>query len=150
MPLRYERRIVINAPPATVWPVMARVKAWPEWTPSIKRVIPLTPGDFGMGSRARVDQPGLPPANWRVTVWSPGREFVWSSVAPGVCVTATHRVEAEGSGSRATLALDYAGPLGGLLAWLTHRFNTSYLDIEAQGLKAHCEALANEGIRNSS
>lgn len=143
MPRVYEKRIGIAAPPAAVWPVMSNVAGWPEWTPGVRRIVTLTPGDFGMGSRARVYQPGLPPALWKVTGWQPGREFVWVSVAPGIRVTATHRVEEDECGSRVTLGLDYAGPLGGLLAWLTHKYNTSYLETEARGLKARCEALAN-------
>jgi hypothetical protein len=142
MPRHYSQTIEINAAPAQVWPVMADVTRWAEWTPSITRVMPLTPGPFGEDSRARVHQPGLPPALWRVTEWNPGRQFTWVSVAPGVRVTARHEVAASPTGSRVTLSLNYEGLLGGLLARLTHRFNVSYLELEANGLKAHCEALA--------
>lgn len=142
MPRHYEQRITIDAAPGMVWPVMAGVEAWPDWTPSIKRVVRLTPGAIGVGSRVRIHQPGLPPAVWQVTEWNPGYQFTWVSDAPGVRVTAVHRVESEGAGSQVTLQLDYAGPLGGVLARLTHKFNTSYPELEAKGLKAHCEALA--------
>jgi hypothetical protein len=138
----YAAIISIEAAPETVWPVMAHVVAWPDWTPSVKRVVALSPGAIGVGSRVRIHQPGLPPAIWRVTEWNPGHQFTWESEAPGIWVTAVHRVERAGAGSRVTLTLDYAGPLGGVLAWLTHKFNTQYPELEAKGLKAHCESLA--------
>jgi len=142
MPRFYEQRIAIAATPEIVWPVMARVEAWPDWTPSVKRVFALTSGAIGVGSRVRIHQPGLPPAVWKVTEWHPGHQFAWVSEAPGLRVTAVHRVERQISGSLVTLTLDYAGPLGGVLARLTHQFNTRYPELEAKGLKTHCESLA--------
>jgi hypothetical protein len=142
MPRDYAKSIAIHAPAAVVWPVMADVTRWAEWTPSITRIVVLTPGPFGVGSRARVHQPGLPPAYWRVTDWTPDRRFIWVSVAPGVRVTATHEVVPESGGCRATLSIHYGGLLGGWLARLTHRFNVRYLELEAEGLKARAEALA--------
>jgi carbon monoxide dehydrogenase subunit G len=142
MPRHYSQTIEIRAAPKQVWPVMADVTRWAEWTPSIKRVVPLTAGPLRAGSRARVHQPGLPPAFWRVTEWHPGQHFTWVSVAPGVRVTARHEVTASPTGSRVTLSLNFDGLLGGLLARLTYKFNVSYLELEANGLKARCEALA--------
>jgi hypothetical protein len=131
--------IDIAAPPARVWEVMFDVVRWPEWTASISRVQPLTPGPLQVGSRVRIHQPKLPPANWRVTELEPGIHFTWVSVAPGVRVTARHSVESTPTGSRVTLALHYHGLLGNLLAQMTRGITRRYLALEANGLKACCE-----------
>ncbi len=121
---------------------MADVERWPVWTPSVVRVKRLTPGLFGVGSRARGHQPTLPPAWWRVTEFVPVLRFTWVSLAPGLRVTARHVVEATAGGSRVTLSIRYEGWFGTLLARLTHGLNERYLAMEAKGLKAYCERRA--------
>jgi len=135
----YRVAIEIAAPPEIVWPVMADVERWPEWTPSVSRLKLLTSGPLRVGSRARVHQPNLPPAWWRVTEILPCREFTWISIAPGVRVTARHAVEASSGGSRVTLSIRYEGVFGALLARMTHSLNERYLAMEAKGLKHYCE-----------
>lgn len=142
MPRYYEQSIEIDAPPKQVWPVMANVTHWSQWTPTILRVVVLTTGPMGVGARVRIRQPRLPPAIWRVTEWQPDHHFTWVSVAPGVRVTARHAVDSMNTGCRVCLSLNYDGIWGGLVARLTHRFNIGYLELEANGLKVHCEALA--------
>lgn len=139
---QFSSTIEIATSPEGVWRVVADVEHWPEWTASILRVKRLTPGPFGVGSRARVHQPKLPPAWWRVTEIVPGRHFTWVSHAPGVCVTARHVVEATAGGSRVTLSICYEGWFGTLLALLTHGLNERYLALEAKGLKDFCERRA--------
>jgi hypothetical protein len=141
MPRQYTHSIEISASSELVWRVMADMTRWAEWTPSINRIVTLTPGSFGMGSRVRIHQPGLPPAFWRVTSWIPGQGFTWVSRMPGTRVCARHEVAATTKGCRVTLSLDYEGLLGGLLACLTDRFNVINLQLEANGLKKRCEAL---------
>lgn len=134
--------IDIAAPAERVFAVMTDVERWPEWTPSVTRVDRLDGGPFAVGSRVRVVQPKLPPAVWRATALIEGRGFTWVSSAPGLRVTAHHRVEPTGAGSRATLAIQYAGLFGPLLAWLTRDINDRYLGLEAAGLKARSEGAA--------
>ncbi|MEI6084939.1 MAG: SRPBCC family protein [Verrucomicrobiota bacterium] len=130
----------IPAPPRIVWPVMADVEKWTEWTASVTRVKLLTPGPLGVGSRARIHQPKLPPAFWQVTELVPGSHFTWVSRAPGVLVTARHAVEEIESASRVTLSIRYEGFFGPLLARWTQALNHRYLAIEAAGLKSYCVA----------
>ena len=124
----------IPAPSDRVWAVIADVERWPEWTPTVTRIRRLDRGPFVVGSRARVQQPKLPPAIWRVTELHEGRSFTWVSRSPGVCVIAEHGVEATGTGARATLSIRFTGWLGPLVARLTRRLTERYLALEAQGL----------------
>ena len=57
----------------------------------------------------------------------------------GIQVTATHRIEPSGGGTRVTLVLEYAGLLGPLMAWRLKDLNWDYLTKEAAGLKQLCE-----------
>ena len=97
-------------------------------------------GPLAVGSIASVRQPKLPPAKWKVTSVTPNREFTWVSVAPGVRVTATHRVEPTATGSRATLGLAYHGALAWLLESSTRAITLRYVNLEAEGLKRRSEA----------
>ncbi len=120
---------------------MTDVERWPEWTASISRVVPLSPGTLQVGSRLRIHQPKLPPALWWVTELTPGASFTWVSVAPGVRVTARHTVDTSGDGSCVTLSIHYERLLGRLLARWTRDLNERYLAMEANGLKARCTNL---------
>lgn len=131
----------IDAPPAAVWRVMSDVERWHEWTASITSVRLLGPGPFGVGRRARVRQPRLPPATWEVTEIEEGRSFTWVSRSPGVAVTGRHEVAARGDGkaSRVTLTLMFAGLLGPIFGRLTRGITERYIALEANGLKRRSE-----------
>jgi uncharacterized protein YndB with AHSA1/START domain len=124
----------IAAPPERVWAVVADVERWPEWTPTVSQVTRLESGPLAPGSRARIRQPRLPPAVWRVSELVPGRSFTWVNRSPGVRVIARHSVEPAGQGARITLSLDFAGILGPLVARWTRGLNQRYLALEAEGL----------------
>lgn len=134
----------IAAPPARVWDVIRDVERWHEWTPSITRVKRYGTGPLAVGSRALVRQPKLLPAFWRVTELEPGRQFTWVSIAPGMRVTGFHGVEPAGTGSRATLSIDYGGPFGRVMARVLRRLTEQYLAFEAAGLRQRSE---NPGYR---
>ena len=131
--------VEIQAPPDRVWSVMRDVERWPEWTPSISSVTRLEGGPFDVGSRARVRQPKLLPTVWRVTELEEGRGFTWVTRSAGVRVKARHYVEPTAQGTRATLSLDFSGPLAPLVARLTRGLTERYLALEARGLKQRSE-----------
>jgi len=133
--------IEIPAPRPVVWSVISDVERWPEWAPSISRVKKLSAGPLQVGSRARVHQPKLPPAYWRVTEFDPGAGFTWVSLAPGMRVTARHEVQGDASGCFVTLSIIYEGRLGALLARWVGNLNNRYLTMEANGLKSRCTEL---------
>jgi carbon monoxide dehydrogenase subunit G len=131
--------IDIAAAPSRVWEVMSDTERWHEWTPSVTSIKQLDPGGFAVGSRLAIRQPRFPPALWTLTAIEPAKSFTWISVGPGVRVTARHSVEPIAAGSRVTLALEYQGIIGGLLAALTKGITERYLAFEANGLKARSE-----------
>ena len=118
---------------------MADVERWPEWTPSVTRIVRLTPGELTVGSRLRIHQPKLPSALWEVIEAAPGSHFTSVNRAPGVRVIARHSVERAGAVTRVTLSLRFESVLGPLVARLTRRLNERYLAMEANGLKSRCE-----------
>ena len=106
----------IDAPPATVWALTTDVERWPELMPTVRTVTRLDEGPFGLGSTARIEQPGLRPAVWTVTEFEPGRRFAWSTRLYGAQVLAGHTIEpAAGGGARNTLSLTLSGWRGRLL-----------------------------------
>jgi uncharacterized membrane protein len=131
--------VEISASPERVWAVMSDIERWPEWTSSVSRVERLDAGPLAVGQRARIRQPKLLPAVWRVTALEPGRSFTWVTSSPGVRVTGRHQVEAAGPGSRAHLAVSFDGVLSGLVARLAGKLTSHYLALEAAGLKARSE-----------
>ena len=135
----FTRTIDIDAPPSRVWAIMTDIERWPDWTASVRSIQRLTPGPLAVGSRARIRQPKLAPALWQITSLEPERQFTWVTHGPGVFVTARHRIEPVADGSRVTLAVNYGGPLGTFVAWLTRGLNHRYLDLEATGLKRRSE-----------
>ena len=135
-----ERVVDVAAPPKRVWAAMADVERWPEWTASVTRVERLDRGPFGVGSRARVRQPGFPAAVWTVTVLEPGRAFAWRSAVPGLTSVGVHRVDPAGDrASRVTLAVTWSGPLAPVIRLLAGKRSRRYVELEAQGLKRRCE-----------
>jgi hypothetical protein len=135
-------QIEIKAAPGRVWEVMSDVERWHEWTASITSVEVLGAGPKGVGSRARIRQPNLPPAKWQVTEWSAGKGFTWVSRGPGLQVTGKHWIKPTATGSTAELSVTYEGLFGALLAWLTGGINDRYLALEANGLKKRSETAA--------
>src|SRR5262249_37437036 len=123
------------------------VEHWPDWTASITSVDLLDAGPLRVGVRARIRQPKLPIAVWRVmSVTEPGTSdnigFSWVSTSPGSRVTGDHRIERTAPGCRDRLSVDFEGPLANIVAFLTRRLSQSYLRLEATGLKKRSEELA--------
>lgn len=124
----------IEAPTRPVWEVLFDVARWPEWTPTIKSVERLEDGPFQVGSRAKVRQPRLPQALWQVTEVVDGRGFTWEAKGPGMKTIARHEVVPDGNGSRVTLSIEQAGPMGAVAALIWRRLTQRYIELEAESL----------------
>jgi uncharacterized protein YndB with AHSA1/START domain len=137
--VRFVRTVGIKAPPARVWQMLSDVEAWPSWTASVTSVKLLDEGPLHVGGRARIRQPRLPVATWKVTELVPGSSFTWVARGPGLRTTGRHEVVPDGDWSAATLTLDQEGLLGGLMGRLTRGLTERYLRLEADGLKRRSE-----------
>lgn len=134
----------ILALPHHVWETLLDLEHWPQWTQSVTGIERLDEGPLAIGSRARILQPKLTPAVWQVTELDQrDRVFVWKTGMLGVRLAASHRVDRTEQGARVTLSLTYGGLLGPFMAYQLKDLNWSYLTMEAQGLKAHCESNVN-------
>ena len=137
--MRVEVSVNIEAEPARAWAVMTDVEAWPEWTASVTAVQRLDAGELRPGAEARIKQPRLPAATWRVTAVDPGRAFTWEAQVRGVRSVATHRIEPAGAGARVTLVLEQHGLAANLFAPFTRPMVRKYVEMEAAGLKRRSE-----------
>jgi uncharacterized protein YndB with AHSA1/START domain len=140
--MTFTHSIDIQAPPETVWGIWSDIEHWSEWTASITKIERLARGPLAVGLRARVCQPKLPIAIWRVTEVEENRGFTWVSKSPGAHVTGIHTIDPLGNGCRATMTLIFAGPLAILFSWLTRSLTQRYLQLEANGLRARSEQIA--------
>ena len=133
--------VEINAAPDRVWKVMTDVERWPEWTETVTSAARLDEGPLVAGSRARLEQPKLPPTEYVVTELLGGRSFTWVARSPGVRTTARHDLEAlPDGGAQVRLAVEQDGLLDRVMGRLFFRRLTDrYLAAEAAGLKARSE-----------
>ncbi|MCM0677463.1 SRPBCC family protein [Micromonospora phytophila] len=138
--MRFEAGTELAADAERVWTVLVDVERWPEWTASVRRARRLEPGPLVVGATARLEQPKLRPAVWRVTELTGGCAFTWVSVSPGVRTRAEHRVLPLPDGrSRVELVVEQSGPLAGVVGWLYGDLTRRYLRMEADGLRRRCE-----------
>ena len=135
--------VEVFALPRYVWAVLIDVERWPEWTPTVTRVQRLESSPLAVGSRTKIWQPRLTANAWQVTMLDERiGVFTWQTSRPGIQIIATHRMSAMPDRVSVTLALDYRGLLGPLMAWQLKDLNWDYLTKEGQGLKRHCELQA--------
>lgn len=156
----------VAAAPDIVWPVIADVTRWSEWTASITSVELLDDGPFRVGSRAKVRQPGFPAVVWTVTDLVEGSSFTWEARTPGLRSTGTHAVRPVPAGSAvdtvapatadapvapadsvdsvdsvATLGIRQEGAMAWLMKLLFAKKSRRFVQMEADGLRRHCEAI---------
>lgn len=132
--------VSIDAPPERVFAILCDVERWPEWTSTMISVQRLESGPFALGSSARVRQPKLRPAVWQVSEFEDRRNFTWISRSPGLRMTAGHRIEPKGAGSRVELRFELSGFVAPLASRLYGSLIERYIATEAQGLKKRSES----------
>ena len=74
--------IDVDAPVDRVWEVLRDVERWPEWASTVNSVRRLDDGPLAVGSKARIEQPKIPPTEYVVTELEPGRSFTWVATGP--------------------------------------------------------------------
>lgn len=136
-----ECSVEIAAPAALVWRVFSDVESWPSWTASVARVTPLDARELAIGRRFAIEQPRLPKLVWEVTELTPGTAWTWRQAAPGATSRAEHEVIAlDATRTLVRQRFEQRGPIGALLGRLFAGMTRRYLRMEADGLKAACEA----------
>lgn len=138
--MRIQDSIAIEAPVEVVWRLTEDVERWPDMTPTITSVERLEPGPLGVGSTARIKQPGQRPTVWTVTEHEPCRRFVWGARSLGLRMTALHTLAETPGGCTNTLAVELGGPLAVLFGWLGRRRLAKVLATENAGFKREAEA----------
>lgn len=130
------------------WSVLADVASWPQWTASMNSVHRLDDDPFGLRSRVRITQPGMPALVWTVTEFVEGESFTWVSASLGVTTIGRHLVRPITSLPRGTteisISIEQSGPLAGLVRALTGRRTRRYLQLEADGLASASMARAGD------
>ena len=75
-----------------------------------------------------------------MTELEPSRSFTWVATGPGVRTTARHVLEElDTGGTRVTLSVEQAGPVGVVMGRFYRRLTDRYLTAETEGLKARSE-----------
>jgi hypothetical protein len=143
MSARFDIAVEIQALPERVWAVLLDVERWPEWTASVSSAQRVDQGPLTVGSRTKIVQPKLRPAEWVVTELDQKTgNFTWVNRGAGIQVTAGHRLEPHGNWTRATLSLQFSGLLAPLIVWLYGALSRQYMAAEANGLRARAESIA--------
>jgi uncharacterized membrane protein len=136
-------QVEVDAPVERVWDVLQDVERWPQWAETVTAVRRLDDGPLAVGSRARIEQPRIPPTEYEVTELEPGRSFTWVATGPGVRTTARHALEPlDGGRTRVRLSVRQGGPVGSVVGRFYRGLTDRYLAVEAAGLKARSEGRA--------
>lgn len=135
----FRSTVYVEAPPAAVFDIYADVEGWPTWTSSVTEVQRLDTGPLKVGSRARVQQPRLPPGEWIVVDVTPDRSFTWERRGPGLRSVGRHYLHPKNSGCLVVAELEHLGIAAPLIAAVTKGLTRRYLRMETDGLKNHCE-----------
>lgn len=133
---------VVPLPVDPVWRVLADVRTWPQWLPTVTALTPLEPErPEEVGSAYRLVQPRLRPGVWTVTDWRPGAGFTWESRQPGVRSVGRHDLRPVDGGTELTLTLDWSGPLAPLVRLALGRMSRRYVETEARAVAERAASL---------
>lgn len=137
--LTYQASTTINAPVPTVWPVLADVVRWNNWTPTVTKVEALEHSEIGLGRRFRVYQPKLQPTVWTVTALDAPSSFTWEARMPGLWMVAEHTLTAAANQTALVLKFSFGGALGFLVGKMYKSLIEDYLATEAASLRKRVE-----------
>ena len=144
--MKVDDAIYIEASPDVVWAVTVDVEQWPEWTPTVTSVTRVDSGSFGLGSVARIKQPGQPESEWKVTEFASGQRFAWETRRLGLHVTGRHELFPDGKGTTNVLRAEAKGAVAVLLWPLLRPLMRRALSAENRGLKVRCEEISRAAL----
>jgi uncharacterized protein YndB with AHSA1/START domain len=138
---QFVSELEIAAPTNRVWELTVDVERWPAISPAtMTSVTRMESGAFGVGSRARIKQPGQRARVWTVSEFRPDQCFAWSTSSRGLAITARHELVDSAGGTRNILVVEMSGALAGLMGALAGRTIRRAIAAENAGFKAAAEA----------
>jgi uncharacterized membrane protein len=138
--LTITKAIQIEAKTELIFEVLSGIENWNKWTKSIQKIEIQGDKTFKIGLKAKVFQPKLFPAIWEITDINSNYSFTWITKNIGLKMTGHHTIESIANGkSVVELTMTYEGFLSKFYYKLTSSLTTKYLEMEANGLKTHCE-----------
>ena len=145
--MRIEASTIIDRDSATVFDFTAanHLENHTRWDPSVSGITPLTPGEFGLGSRFRLDRrtAGRQEArDFEVTEWQRPSRFTITTASPGFRLALIERLEPTvARGTRLTLVGEaQIGGIRGLLAPLLKGRFQRELDANLELIKTMVES----------
>jgi uncharacterized protein YndB with AHSA1/START domain len=133
--VKYRTQVSAPVPAERAWALLADLRAWPQWTPTVQAVVTEVDRP-AQGAAVTVKQPGRSPAHYVIDEVQDGRRFRWGSNTGGVAQWADHTVSADGPDScTVDLSFEMSGPVGGLLGRLGARRIRGFVDAEAAALR---------------
>ena len=137
--MRIEHTEEIKASIDEVWGLTMDVESLPTITPTMTHIERLDDAPLQIGSEVKIKQPGQRERVWTVRALDPQREFAWSTRAMGMAMTGSHQLEASGTGTRNTLAIELDGPMAPVLGPLLRRPLRKALKAENEGFRTAAE-----------
>jgi hypothetical protein len=131
---------IIRASRDRIWSAWLDIDHWPQWMPTVTAVTHLDSGLLQLGHEARLYQPRLRPAIWKVIQLDESAGiFIWESRSPGIVSTGFHHAEPVDGGTRVTLAVEFSGLLAPFVRLFYGKLTLKYIAAEMAGLKVYCE-----------
>jgi len=131
--MNIEHTAIIPAPVPVVWEITADVLGLPAATPTITGVELVDPLPLQVGSRVRLEQPGLSTRVWTVTVLEPNHVFEWVTSVMGVGRVGRHDLRAVDGGCENHLTVSLEGRGSGLLGRMVRGRMRRSLETENAG-----------------
>jgi hypothetical protein len=138
-PATAEGELLIAAPPAAVWAVMADLAAWPTWNPDIKSL--ALEGLVEPGSTFRWRSGSTSLISTLHVVEAP-REIGWSGKTMGISAIHVFRFEPMDGGTLARSAESFRGILPAVLKGYSRRILQCGIDRFLASLKSEVERRA--------
>jgi Polyketide cyclase / dehydrase and lipid transport len=139
--MRTVEMFVTSAPVETVWGILADVKNWNAWTPTILEITLLSGGGLRVGARYLVNQPGLKPAIYEVIRCVQNEAFAWVQKLPGGQLIADHRIASRDGATEVELSFASEGLSAHLACALFSKKLRQFVAMEARCLRQKCEAV---------
>ena len=118
---KWPKSLLLRRSPSTVWRILADVEHWPDWTPTVVEIKPLSSSGLMVGTRYRVVQPKLRPAVYEVTECVSNEAFTWAQKLPGGTIVADHRLSARGDATQVELSFTSKGLLANVICKMLSR-----------------------------